>query len=149
MLASHDPQLLKQSSMTLTFNYISVYWQTHIYFCVPVNTHLVHALFMNVLKYSMEISMSEDVWWSCGGWFRPWPDGARHTHTCFIRTWVRVQQLKGSEKTVNSLSCDVQHSGRKEVAEDGAYRKRLHVQKVLGKGDREWFLCRKAVICVM
>lgn len=38
MLGSHDPQLLKQSSMTLTFNCISVYWEPHIYFCVPLNT---------------------------------------------------------------------------------------------------------------
>lgn len=67
MLASHDPQLLKQVSMTLTFNYISVYWETHIYFCVPLNTYLVCVLFMNVLKHCMEISMSEDAVVSCGG----------------------------------------------------------------------------------
>lgn len=68
MSASHAPQLLKQLSMSRTFDHISVYCETHVYFYVPLNTYLAHSypLFMSVLKHCMEMSMSEDAAVSCG-----------------------------------------------------------------------------------
>lgn len=52
--------------MTRTFDHISVYCETHVYFYVPLNTYLARVLFMSVLKHCMEMSMSEDAAVSCG-----------------------------------------------------------------------------------